>query len=80
MRLIVLISTIILISSYAVLADTKDCNQYDKISKKYAKCIKDKTTSKFDENKKKIKIINLFFKSSIFIYKMVYKNYNKHSQ
>ena len=38
-------------------AETNDCNKFDKVSKEYAKCtsklIKKKTSSKFEEGKKK---------------------------
>ena len=40
-----------------------DCNKYDKISKEYAKCnaklIKEKTSEKYNEGKKKFNKLNL---------------------
>ena len=40
-----------------------DCNKFDKLSKEYAKCtaelIKEKTSEKYDEGKKKLNKLNL---------------------
>ena len=45
------------------LAIADDCNKFDKLSKEYAKCtaelIKDKTSEKYKEGKKKLNKLNL---------------------
>ena len=67
------IGNIIIISillTYGAISDENTCNTHDKLSKEYAKCkskmikkksldIKDKTSTKFDEGKKKFKKLNL---------------------
>ena len=70
MKIILFILTILIGSSYSTFADAEDCNQYDKLSAEYAKCtsevikkktleIKNKTTSKVEEGKKKLKKLDL---------------------
>ena len=70
MKIILFILTILIGSSSSTFADTEDCNKYDKLSAEYAKCtselikkksleIKIKTTSKLEEQKKKLKKLDL---------------------
>ena len=70
MKILLLILTIIIGSSFSAFAKTDDCNKYDKLSAEYAKCaselikkksleIKDKTSIKIEEGKKKFKKFNL---------------------
>ena len=70
MKLIISIFTILFFSSQYLYAEKNDCNKYEKISKEYATCtsnllknksieIKDKTTNKFIESKKKFNKSNL---------------------
>ena len=44
-------------------SDKKDCSKFDKLSKEYAKCtaelIKETTSKKYKEGKKKLKKLNL---------------------
>ena len=68
-KIILFIITLFFIPNITI-ASENDCNKYDKLSKEYAKCtskmikkksldIKDKTSTKFDEGKKKFKKLNL---------------------
>ena len=70
MKIIFFILIILIGSSYSTFADKEDCNKYDKLSTEYAKCtselikkksleIKNKTTSKLEEGKKKLKKFDL---------------------
>ena len=63
-KIILFIITLFFIPNITI-ASENDCNKYDKLSKEYAKCtskmikkksldIKDKTSTKFDEGKKKL--------------------------
>ena len=60
MKLIITTITFIILLSQNTLAEDKDCNQYDKLSKEYAKCnsllLKNKT-AEFKENTSKKTII-----------------------
>ena len=61
MKLIITTITFIILLSQNTLAEDKDCNQYDKLSKEYAKCnsllLKNKTSEiKENTSKKTIKI------------------------
>ncbi|MDA9609130.1 hypothetical protein N9S14_01255 [Candidatus Pelagibacter sp.] len=60
MKLIITTITFIILLSQNTLAEEKDCNQYDKLSKEYAKCnsllLKNKT-SEIKENTSKKTII-----------------------
>jgi len=60
MKLIITTITFIILLSQNTLAEDKDCNQYDKLSKEYAKCnsllLKNKT-SEIKENTSKKTII-----------------------
>ena len=54
---------LILIITNANLSVANDCNKFDKLSKEYAKCktelIKEKTSEKYKEGKKKLNKLNL---------------------
>ena len=54
---------LILSLSNVNLSVADDCNKFDKLSKEYAKCtaelIKDKTSEKYKEGKKKLNKLNL---------------------
>jgi len=54
---------IIIAISNVSLSVADDCNKFDKLSKEYAKCnaelIKEKTSEKFNEGKKKFNKLNL---------------------
>ena len=64
MKLIITIITFFIMINYATLANENDCNQYDKLSKEYAKCnslllknksieVKEKASKKSNEIKDK---------------------------
>jgi len=61
MKSIITTITFIIILSQNTLAEVKDCNQYDKLSKEYAKCnsllLKDKTLEIKENTSKKTIII-----------------------
>ena len=63
MKLKFFIYLIILTISNVSLSVADDCDKFDKLSKKYAKCktelIKEKTSEKYKEGKKKINKLNL---------------------
>ena len=63
MKLKFLIYLIILTVTNINLSLAADCNKFDKLSKEYAKCkaelIKDKTSEKYKEGKKKLNKLNL---------------------
>jgi len=54
---------IIITISNVSLSVADDCNKFDKLSKEYAKCtaelIKEKTSEKYNEGKKKLNKLNL---------------------
>ena len=69
MKSIITTITFIIILSQNTLAEVKDCNQYDKLSKEYAKCnsllLKNKTLGIKDKfNKSDLKKKLLKFKNS----------------
>ena len=68
MKSIITTITFIIILSQNTLAKVKDCNQYDKLSKEYAKCnsllLKDKTLEIKENTTKKINNINDKFNKS----------------
>ena len=61
MKLIITTITFIILLSQNILAEEKDCNQYDKLSKEYAKCnsllLKNKTLEIKENTSKKTIII-----------------------
>ena len=61
MKSIITIITFTILLSYNTLAEDKDCNQYDKLSKDYAKCnsllLKNKTLEIKENTSKKTLII-----------------------
>ena len=77
MKIITFVLLIFLTASYSAFSNTTDCDQFDKLSKEYAKCtselikkksneIKDKTASKLDKTKKKIGKLELKKKLLLF--------------
>ena len=69
MKIIISITFFLFISSHNLYAETIECDKYEKLSSEYAKCtsdliknksveIKDKTTTKFFESKKKFNSSN----------------------
>ena len=67
------------------LAEEKDCNQYDKLSKEYAKCnsllLKDKTLEIKENTTKKINKINDKFNKSDLKKKLLkFKNSKSHKE
>jgi hypothetical protein len=67
------------------LAEEKDCNQYDKLSKEYAKCnsllLKDKTLEIKENTTKKINNINDKFNKSDLKKKLLkFKNSKSHKE
>ena len=63
MKIKLLAYLLILTLSNVNLSVADDCNQFDKLSKEYAKCtaelIKEKTSEKYNEGKKKLNKLNL---------------------
>ena len=63
MKIKLLAYLLILILSNVNLSVADDCNKFDKSSKEYAKCktelIKEKTSEKYKEGKKKLNKLNL---------------------
>ena len=55
--------TILFFNTTIALSEIQDCNKFDKLSKEYAKCtaelIKEKTSEKYEEGKKKLNKLNL---------------------
>ena len=96
MKLIITTITFIILLSQNTLAEDKDCNQYDKLSKEYAKCnslllknktseIKENTSKKTiiikDDATRKINIIkNKFNKSDLKKKLLKFKNSKSHKE
>ena len=63
MKIKLLAYLLILTLTNVNLSMADDCNKFDKLSKEYAKCtaelIKDKTSEKYKEGKKKLNKLNL---------------------
>ena len=63
MKIKLFVYLLILTITNANLSIAGDCNKFDKLSKEYAKCtaelIKDKTSEKYKEGKKKLNKLNL---------------------
>tara|TARA_B100001057_G_C22169174_1_gene688681 strand:+ start:75 stop:338 length:264 start_codon:yes stop_codon:yes gene_type:complete len=63
MKIKFIVYLIILIISNVSLSVADDCDKFDKLSKEYAKCktelIKEKTSEKYKEGKKKLNKLNL---------------------
>ena len=63
MKIKLFVYLLILTITNVNLSIADDCNKFDKLSKEYAKCtaelIKDKTTEKYKEGKKKLNKLNL---------------------
>ena len=63
MKIKLLAYLLILTITNVNLSIADDCNKFDKLSKEYAKCtaelIKDKTSKKYKEGKKKLNKLNL---------------------
>ena len=63
MKIKLLTYLLILTLANVNLSVADDCNKFDKLSKEYAKCtaelIKDKTSEKYKEGKKKLNKLNL---------------------
>ena len=63
MKIKLLAYLLILTLSNVNLSVADDCNKFDKLSKEYAKCaaelIKEKTSEKYNEGKKKLNKLNL---------------------
>ena len=63
MKIKLFIYLLILIITNVNLSVADDCNKFDKLSKEYAKCtaelIKEKTSEKYKEGKKKLNKLNL---------------------
>jgi len=63
MKIKLLAYLLILTITNVNLSVADDCNKFDKLSKEYAKCtaklIKDKTSEKYKEGKKKLNKLNL---------------------
>ena len=63
MKIKLLAYLLILTLTNVNLSVADDCNKFDKLSKEYAKCtaelIKDKTSEKYKEGKKKLNKLNL---------------------
>jgi hypothetical protein len=63
MKIKLFVYLLILTITNVNLSIADDCNKFDKLSKEYAKCtaelIKDKTSEKYKEGKKKLNKLNL---------------------
>ena len=63
MKIKLFVYLLILTITKVNLSIADDCNKFDKLSKEYAKCtaelIKDKTSEKYKEGKKKLNKLNL---------------------
>ena len=63
MKIKLFVYLLILTITNANLSIADDCNKFDKLSKEYAKCaaelIKEKTSEKYKEGKKKLNKLNL---------------------
>ena len=63
MKIKLLACLLILTLTNVNLSMADDCNKFDKLSKEYAKCtaelIKEKTSEKYEEGKKKLNKLNL---------------------
>ena len=63
MKIKLLAYLLILTLANVNLSEADDCNKFDKLSKEYAKCkaelIKEKTSEKYKEGKKKLNKLNL---------------------
>jgi len=63
MKIKLFVYLLILTITNVDLSIADDCNKFDKLSKEYAKCtaelIKDKTSEKYKEGKKKLNKLNL---------------------
>ena len=63
MKIKLFVYLLILTITNVNLSIADDCNKFDKLSKEYAKCkaelIKDKTSKKYKEGKKKLNKLNL---------------------
>ena len=64
MNIIKIITSVLFISLFSLtFSYAEDCSKYDKLSKEYAKCtaelIKEKTSEKFTDSKKKLNKLNL---------------------
>ena len=63
MKIKLFVYLLILTIANVNLSIANDCNKFDKLSKEYAKCtaelIKDKTSEKYKEGKKKLNKLNL---------------------
>ncbi len=63
MKIKLFVCLLILTITNVNLSIADDCNKFDKLSKEYAKCtaelIKEKTSEKYEEGKKKLNKLNL---------------------
>ena len=85
MKSIITTITFIILLSQNSLAEEQDCNQYDKLSKEYAKCnsllLKNKTSEIKDNTTKKINSIkNKFDKSDLKKKLLKFKNSKSHKE
>ena len=85
MKSVITTITFIMLLSQNTLAEEKDCNQYDKLSKEYAKCnsllLKDKTLEIKENTTKQINNINDKFNKSDLKKKLLkFKNSKSHKE
>ena len=85
MKSIITTITFVILLSQNTFAEEKDCNQYDKLSKEYAKCnsllLKDKTLEIKENTTKKISNINDKFNKSDLKKKLLkFKNSKSHKE
>ena len=85
MKSVITTITFIMLLSQNTLAEEKDCNQYDKLSKEYAKCnsflLKNKTLEIKDNTSKKINNIKDNFNKSDLKKKLLkFKNSKSHKE
>ena len=85
MKLIITTIIFIILLIQNTLAEEKDCNQYDKLSKEYAKCnsllLKDKTLEIKENTTKQINNINDKFNKSDLKKKLLkFKNSKSHKE
>ena len=85
MKSVITIIIFIILLIQNTLAEEKDCNQYDKLSKEYAKCnsllLKDKTLEIKENTTKKINNINDKFNKSDLKKKLLkFKNSKSHKE
>ena len=85
MKSIITTITFVILLSQNTFAEEKDCNQYDKLSKEYAKCnsflLKNKTLEIKDNTSKKINNIKDNFNKSDLKKKLLkFKNSKSHKE